>query len=286
MLTDNWTVRLALGTLGSLCIVWAAYRRRSLSGSGAWSAAVMGTAYVTLGGPVWFGCLIAFFVTSTFWSSWKRRHRAKRQAETRYAKGGRRDAGQVWANGGLGLAFCLGHALWPDPLWLFAFAGTMAAANADTWATEIGALSRTAPRALIGWRPVTPGTSGGVTALGSFAALSGAAALGAVAAALAVLAPLAQQPGAPALDWTTAAALFAIATAAGFIGSFADSWLGAVCQAMYRCPSCGMEIEREVHCDIPAERIRGWRWMTNDAVNLLATAFAGAVAAGIALLWL
>ncbi|WP_260405278.1 DUF92 domain-containing protein, partial [Paenibacillus sp. 598K] len=140
--------------------------------------------------------------------------------------------------------------------------------------------------ALIGWRPVTPGTSGGVTALGSFAALSGAAVIGAAAAVLAVLAPLAQQPGAPALDWTTAAALFAIATAAGFIGSFADSWLGAVFQAMYRCPSCGMEIEREVHCGIRAERIRGWRWMTNDVVNLLATAFAGAVAAGIALLWL
>ncbi|MFS0722932.1 DUF92 domain-containing protein [Paenibacillus sp. 1P07SE] len=286
-LTEWWWIRLLLGAAGSAAITWYAYRRDSLSLSGAWSAAVMGTAYVTFGGPVWFGCLIVFFITSTFWSRWKRRHRAKQQAEARYAKSGRRDAGQVWANGGLGLLLCLGHAAWPDPLWLYAFAGVMASANADTWATEIGALSRTAPRALVGGRPVSTGTSGGVTPLGSAAALAGAAVIGLTAAALGALAP--SSPGGDAagtLAWSDAAVLAVIAAVAGLAGAFADSWLGAVWQVMFRCPACGTETERAEHCGNPAERIRGLRWLTNDRVNLLASAAAGLLAALLGLWWL
>ena len=284
--TEPWWVRLLLGILGSVLIAGAAYRRQSLSGSGALSAAIMGSAFVTLGGPVWFGCLIMFFVTSSLWSSWKRRHRAKQQAEASYAKGSRRDAGQVWANGGLGLALCLAHAVWPDPLWLFAFVGVMASANADTWATEIGALSRSAPRALIGWHRVEPGTSGGVTFLGSSAALAGAGLIGVTGAVLAVAAPLAQHVWAPPFTLQSAAVLAVIGAFAGLVGAFVDSWLGAVCQVMYRCKNCGKETERARHCGVPAQQIRGWRWMTNDVVNLLAAAAAGLLAVGMAIWWI
>jgi uncharacterized protein (TIGR00297 family) len=152
--------------------------------SGAWSAVVMGTGFATLGEPVWFCVLIAFFASSSFWSKWKRKHRAKAEAEAKYAKTGRRDAGQVWANGGAGLLLCAAHALWPDEGWVFAYVGVMAAVNADTWATEIGALSRSAPRSVTSGKPVAPGTSGGVTPLGSAAALAGAVFIGVVAALL------------------------------------------------------------------------------------------------------
>jgi uncharacterized protein (TIGR00297 family) len=267
---------------GSCLVAGAAYWKKALSGSGALSAAAMGTAFVLFGGPVWFGTLIAFFVSSTFWSKWKRRHAAKAKAEASYAKTGRRDAGQVWANGGIGLALCAAHALWPDPLWLWAFTGVMAAVNADTWATEIGALSRTAPRALLSGRRVPPGTSGGVTPLGSAAALAGAAFIGAAAALLAALAPAAQ----PAADAASrlpapAAAFIAVAAVAGLAGAFADSLLGAAVQAMYRCRVCGSETERAEHCGAAAVRIRGFAWMSNDAVNLLASAFAGGLAAAL-----
>ncbi|MBD2867551.1 DUF92 domain-containing protein, partial [Paenibacillus arenilitoris] len=181
---EEWWIRLLIGLLCSGLAAAAAYRARSLSGSGAASAVVMGTGFVTLGEPVWFGVLIAFFVSSTAWSKWKRKHRAKAEAEAKYEKGGRRDAGQVWANGGAGLLLCAANALWPDPGWLYAFVGVMAAVNADTWATEIGALSRTAPRSITSGKPVAPGTSGGVTPLGSAAALAGAAFIGAAAALL------------------------------------------------------------------------------------------------------
>ncbi|RAP75522.1 DUF92 domain-containing protein [Paenibacillus montanisoli] len=269
-LWGNELGRAAAGLVGSLVAAGAAYRVRSLSATGAAAALVMGTGFVALGGPFWFGTLLAFFVSSSLWSKWKRRHRSKQAAEAKYAKSGRRDAVQVWANGGLGLVLCAGYALWPAAGWAYAFAGVMAAVNADTWATEIGALSRRAPRALLGGGAVPPGTSGGVTPLGSAAALAGAAFIGA-AAALLLAAPLAPAGVSPGV-------LLAAAACAGTAGAFADSLLGATVQAMYRCRVCGSETERAEHCGAAAVRIRGFAGMTNDAVNLASSAAAGLLA--------
>ncbi|WP_040951663.1 DUF92 domain-containing protein, partial [Gorillibacterium massiliense] len=156
-----------IGLIGSLIIGGLAYWKNALTSSGAIAAAVVGTALYALGSPVWFALLIAFFVSSTLLSKWKR-HK-KKQAEEGYEKTGRRDAGQVAANGLAGALLCAGNAIWPHPLWLAAYAGVMAAVNADTWATEIGGLSRRAPRSIVTGKPVPAGASGGVTALGSAA---------------------------------------------------------------------------------------------------------------------
>ncbi|MCQ6558529.1 DUF92 domain-containing protein [Paenibacillus mendelii] len=273
---EDWWLRLLAGLVGSGLIAWGAYRMRSLSLTGAIAAILMGTGFVTLGEPVWFGVLIAFFVSSSLWSKWKRWNRQKRQAETNYAKSGRRDAGQVWANGGLGLALCAMHALWPNEGWIYAFVGVMGAVNADTWATEIGALSRRAPRALLSGKPVAPGTSGGVTLLGSTAALAGAAFIGVVAA---LLVCAEQSPGQLSMG-----GLIAAAAVAGTAGAFIDSLLGATVQAMFRCRVCGSETERSHHCGEKARPIRGFAWMTNDAVNLLSSAAAGLLGGGIGII--
>lgn len=274
-IVDEWWLRLLAGGLGSGFIAFAAWKARALSVSGAWSAVVMGTGFVTLGEPVWFGLLIAFFLSSTLLSKWKRKHHAKASAEAKYEKTGRRDAGQVWANGGAGLLLCAAHAVWPDQGWLFAYIGVMAAVNADTWATEIGALSRTAPRSITSGKPVPAGTSGGVTPLGSAAALAGAVFIGAVALLLAAPQPWAAA-GTP--GGVAAAACLAAAAAAGLAGAFADSLLGATGQAMYRCRVCGSETERAAHCGSAAEHVRGFAALNNDRVNLLSSLFAGLLA--------
>jgi uncharacterized membrane protein len=96
--------------------------------------------------------------------------------------------------------------------------------------------------------------------------------LGGVAGAAAV------SLGAQALALVPAEGLAAI-TIAGVVGGVADSALGASVQAKRHCPRCDRWTERATHdCGAATEHGRGWRWMTNDTVNLLAT-FIGAVAA-------
>ncbi|MFB6364738.1 DUF92 domain-containing protein [Paenibacillus elgii] len=265
---QHWIIGLA----GSVLIAGAAYRKRSLSGSGFATAVLLGTLMYAAGSLAWFGTLIAFFISSSLLSKW--RSKKKAAAESGYAKSGRRDAGQVLANGGLGLALCLGAALVPHPAWWAAFIGVMATVTADTWATEIGGLSRTAPRSIVSGRPVPPGTSGGVSPVGLAASAAGGLFIGAVAWALAALQP---EQAAWEASVRSAAGLCVLGLVGGLAGSLADSWLGAVYQVMYRCRVCGKEIEKNRHCEAAAVRIRGLAFMTNDTVNAVSSAFGGAV---------
>lgn len=262
---------LLAGLAGSLLIAGAAYWNKSLSNSGFAAAVLLGTLMYAAGSLPWFGTLIAFFITSSALSKWKSRR--KEEAENGYAKSGRRDAGQVLANGGLGLALCLGHWLIPHPAWWAAFIGVMAAVTADTWATEIGGVSRTTPRSIVSLRTVEPGTSGGVTPLGLTASAAGGLFIGIVAWLLLLL-----SSQAPLGAFPSAAALCFIGLIGGLAGSLADSWLGAVCQVMYRCRVCGKEIEKNRHCEAAAVRIRGHELMTNDTVNVLSSTIGGVIA--------
>ncbi len=266
-LIDPFWLRLLIGLAGSTVVALLAYRINALSATGAFAAAIMGTSLVTAGGPEWIALLMLFFISATFWSKWKRKHKSKAAAEQKYEKSGRRDAGQVWANGGLGMILCTGSSLFPSDLWFWAYTGVMAAVNADTWATEIGALSKSLPRSILSGKRVEPGTSGGVTLLGSLAALAGAALIGAGAYIF-------DQP-----IW-----IVALAASAGFIGAYIDSLLGATVQVMYRCKVCGTETERSVHCQVPADTYRGLSFMNNDIVNIVSSFCAGAVAIMLALL--
>jgi len=157
----------------------------------------------------------------------------------------------------------------------------MATVNADTWATELGVLSRVAPRLLTTGEPVAPGTSGGVTSLGVWASVAGALLIGAMATALTQAQSQLTQGG-----WSTGAIRYPwVAVAGGLAGSMIDSLLGATVQGMYYCPRCEKETESKVHrCGETTRRTRGWRWLDNDVVNLFASV-AGALAA-VLLAWL
>nr|WP_255654339.1 DUF92 domain-containing protein [Cohnella sp. REN36] len=266
--------------VGSTSIAGAAYTKRALSGSGFLAAVILGTVMYALGSAVWFGSLIAFFISSTLWSKWKKH--AKENVESGYEKTGRRDAGQVLANGGLGLLLCAANSMWPHLLWWYAFLGVMAAVTADTWATEIGGLSRTPPRSIKTGHRVTPGTSGGVSALGLGASLAGGLFIGAVAWTLLLAVSGQTAPDAVAAPLRLIAWV-GIAGLAGLIGSLADSWIGATWQLMYRCVECGREIEQARHCGKPALLIQGRAGWNNDAVNVAGSLVGGAFAVLLAL---
>ena len=265
-----------LGLALSGLIGYAGYRRRSLSRSGVLGAVLVGTIIFGLGGLAWGALLVVFFVSSSALSHF--REAAKAAVAEKFSKGSRRDLAQALANGGVGALAAIGNALWPHPVWWAGFAGALATVNADTWATELGVLSRNAPRLITTGKPVEPGTSGGLTAAGTLAALGGAALIGLVAAGFDLAA---------GRTISKAGLLVMIAAAAGLLGSLVDSLLGATVQAIYYCDACGKETERHpLHtCGAPTRHLRGWRWMNHDWVNFWSSLF-GAAVAGVVSYWL
>lgn len=259
---------LLIGFVLALLISALAYAVRALDFSGAVAATVLGTLVFGLGGLDWALVLIVFFVSSSALS--RLAQRRKRALQAVFSKGGRRDAAQVLANGGIAGGIVLLHGLFPQGIVLWAaFAGALAAVNADTWATELGVLSRTPPRLITSGRVVERGTSGGISLIGTLSAAGGALLIGVTAALL--------RPAESGL------ALALIAGAAGLLGSLVDSLLGATLQAIYHCPVCAKETERHpLHtCGAKTSLARGLAWMTNDVVNALCAQTGALAAAGL-----
>ena len=259
------TVATALALSGTIAA--AGYRRDALSGSGTVGAMLVGTATYLAGGPRWSALLLGFFGSSSALSRLEERSAGGRAIAAVTERGSRRDLVQALANGGVATLAALGELRSSHPAWAAAYAGALAAANADTWATEIGGLSPTPPRHILTNAQVEPGTSGGVTAAGLGGAAAGSALIGA-------LSTLAQGGVGPASKGIAV-------TVAGIAGSLVDSLAGATIQAGYVCPACDKPTERRVHgCGTRTVLVRGHPWMTNDVVNAICTATGAALAGG------
>lgn len=247
----------------SALVAGVAYAAGALTAGGAVAAGAVGAA--VLAGTGWNGALVlgTFFLPSTLVGRFTRGRPTASDA-----RGERRDAVQVLSNGA---AAALGALLEPavPGLGIWIITSSLAAAAADTWATSLGALSRSNPRHLITRRPVPRGTSGGVSIVGS---------LGAVAGGLSVaLAGFAAGGGVP---------LFVTGAVIGFVGMLLDSLLGAAVQGRFLCPNCDVESERRRHsCGAATRLVGGWQWLDNDGVNALTTGLA-AIAGGLVWVWL
>ncbi len=246
--------QLVLAFVCATGIAALSYAGRLLTRGGAITQCVMGFILLGIGGWEWIVPTLAFFLTSSGLSKIAAR-RASSTLELA-AKGSIRDAMQVLANGGVVSVSVLGFRIVPDPLWYVAGIGSLAAANADTWGTELGALAGGKTRLVTTFAAVEPGRSGGI----SFVGTTGGA-LGAFVIALSAFPWLQGSP------WKGATVI----TCAGVVGSFVDSLLGVSVQAQYMCGQCAKVTERTVHCGAPATRVRGKAWIGNDIVNLACT---------------
>jgi uncharacterized protein (TIGR00297 family) len=227
---------LATGFVLSVAVTLVARALRLLTAGGAVAAVGVGTLVFGFGGWQRAELLVLFFATSSLLTRWQ----AARKPHPEHTAG--RTGAQVLANGAVATVLALWGVLWPAPWVATAFAGAIAASTADTWATEIGLLSKMPPqlitvRLLRTRTTVAPGTSGGVTWLGTIAACAGAAVITGTSTGWL------ETPLAPV--WL-----------GGFLGMALDSILGATVEGR-------------------------WRWMTNDAVNLLATVAGATLAAAL-----
>jgi uncharacterized protein (TIGR00297 family) len=236
----------------------------------------------------WFFIIMVFFIASALFTKFK--YERKRKLGAAQEKGGARAWTNVIANGGLAafLAVMEGVCLFFVPTGSFdiffaGFIGVVATAAADTLATEIGLLNPHPPRLITNLRKkVVAGTSGGVSPLGELAILMG----GLLTGGIALLMQNFNLLGVGLFPWLdmlnfglpTGVKFLIIAVGAGFIGSTADSIVGATVQALYKCPVCGKITEHDIHCGEVTVHLRGYKAIDNNIVNFVTTAI-GAISA-------
>jgi uncharacterized protein (TIGR00297 family) len=244
------------GALVAAIVTAIARRYGKLSESGQWAAFACGIG-AAAAGWAWAALLITYFGAAVGVTTLGAKTKAARTIST-LPQVAARDAAQVMANGGVFTLLAL--AAGPRPLSTAGLAaiGALAAASADSWATEIGTLWGGTPRSILSGAPMDTGLSGGVTLVGT---------LGAAAGALVVVLSAVSLHELP-----DARRLVLVACGAALVGTLADSVIGASVQARRWCERCRQWTERRVHtCGYRTVHARGLRWATNDVVNVAGT---------------
>lgn len=253
--------RAAQGLVLAAGIAVGANRLHALTVSGAVAAALVGTAVFAGMGVHGSLTMVSYFASASVLGQ------LPRPGDSVQQRGNRRDAVQVLANGGPAAALSLLHARSPassEAVAAIAFYGSLAAATADTWATEVGTRWGGQPRNIVTGRRTLPGESGAVTSAG----------LAASVLASLVIAALAQ-PGAKDPRARTISCAMG-----GVAGSLTDSVVGALVQEQRWCERCSVRTEMAVHgCGCRTYRVSGVPTLNNDVVNLIGVAAGGLTAA-------
>lgn len=256
-------IYLITGFLFSSIIALGGYLKHSLSLSGALSAVALGTLIFFFGGFYFAVVMVAFFISSSLLTKYKQS--LKEESERFHDKGGRRDFTQVAANGFLGLVYALLFYTTKDHAFIIGYSAAFASSNSDTWASELGVLSKSTPVSILTFKPVQRGMSGGISLLGTIASMFGAGFIAFLSSACyAYYYNLS----------TNVIIIFLIIASAGFGGNLIDSILGATIQSKYRCMVCGEITERKIHHDTPCELTQGYTFIDNNAVNFTSSLIA------------
>ena len=219
------------------------YKRKHLSLDGFLSSTLMAGLILGFGGLKYVLPIAIFFILSTLLSKVGMKN-------LRESKSGR-NASQVFANGGVGLVLCIFNHFYQMELIYIMFLASIAAANSDTWATEIGKLSRTRPKDIISGRSLNKGESGGITFIGLLGSMSGSFVIATVGYFL---------------DINTSYLI--ILFISGFLGSIFDSILGSTLQSRFILID-GKTIKEEKEKD--SYHYSGLVSINNNSVNFLCT---------------
>lgn len=195
-----------------------AYALGMVSPGGVLGGILVGAPIYACLGPPGFTLLVLFVVGGSALTrlGYGRKHRAGNAQE----RGGRRGARNALANAGVPVLCAVLYASGVSDAFSVAYVAAVGAALADTAESEVGQLSRRAPRLLTSLRKVPPGTDGAVSPAGTLAGVAAAT----LAAALGWSLGLVANPA--------SALLVALAA---FVGTVADSLVGA------RLPRLGNE---------------------------------------------
>ena len=262
-LLTPWPMVIVVLTVTVIAI--GAYLARALTAGGALCAFVMGVTVFWTTRAEGFLLFMLFFLSCNVVGKISKRLR-KGKTEIAEKKGHRRDVMQVVANG---LMTTIAALLWfftSKTVALIMFGAAVAEATSDTFAGEVGRLSKSGPVSIRNFRPVPVGMSGGVTFLGMVGAFLSSAM---IAFCWSI--------------WFQGVSVYAavLVCLMGFAGAVMDSYLGASVQAHYVDPDTGMLTENDEKDGRKLELAQGIRWVDNDMVNLMSNVFSSVFALGM-----
>ena len=184
----------------------------------------------------------------------------------------RRDAASVFCNVSVGTIAIVLYGVTDNEMFFRGYAAAMAESLSDSLASKIGPKFGCNTIDICTLKPVNPGISGGISAAGC------------IASALGAMVPAALYLSFGLVSLSIAVVIFA----AGFAGGIFDSVLGSRLQLKFICPVCGLVVERHIHCGANTVYARGFKWLDNNAVNLVSNLFSLFVFASIyeIILWL
>ncbi|WP_048130847.1 TIGR00297 family protein [Methanolacinia petrolearia] len=199
---------LILALVISFAFGLTAYRMKAADRSGLFSGALMGLLIIVFSNVTWFLLMLSFFILGTAFTKYK--YEIKKREGVAESRGGVRGFTNVFANGLVALCGAVLYGIYGDLAFLALYVGSIAAATADTTASELGMLGKQ-PFLITTLQPVPKGTDGGVTIMGEVLAILAALIIGIVAFALRIGPP----------------EIIPVAVIAGFVGTNVDSLVGA-----------------------------------------------------------
>jgi Predicted membrane protein len=248
-------LRLIIITVLMLLLAFVAWKKRALAVSGAIAAFFLGSLTMYMLGVSGLSVYLFFLISASLIAKLSRNVRGIDRIQK---KGSCRDWAQVLSNGFIAaVAMALYYFTGRAPF-LAVFVATLAESSADTWAGDIGILSKKPPFSILSFTPVRPGESGGISILGSAAGFASS-----VFFALLYL-TLFDLKG-----WGGATAIII----SSFSGMLFDSFLGATVQVHYYDEKEDLVTEKD---EIDGRKLpvcRGFAFFDNDRVNLLSNIF-------------
>ena len=165
-----------------------------------------------------------------------------------------RDAMQVFANGGAALVLAVAYPIVSKNSLVFAFVAVVAEALADTVASALGAFDGKTVD-LFRMKKCVPGTSGGVSVLGTAVAFAASFLIPTVAFLLRLI---------PSVNILALGAL-------AFLGTFVDTLIASLFEEKLRCKKCGALTDEKLHCGKKCKHESGFSSIDNNATNLIST---------------
>lgn len=208
-------IQFLLGFIFSFIVGFAAYKKHSLNQSGLIAATLSGTLIYGFGTYIVWGSLILFFISSSLITKFGEK-KIKHHSEGR-------NYIQVLSNSFIATLFSIFYYFTKNELFMVAAVISIASCNSDTWASELGVLSKGKTYSILTFKEVTRGVSGGVSRLGTLASVGGALFIGFSFMGLYAFSPI-YNPNKLFL-------YFSVVSFGGFVGCLVDSYMGILLQA-------------------------------------------------------